>query len=569
MYNASALFKEYCSQSDREFNVKAIVNGVDYLNTSVVEFDVEDSIIPSEDFTIGTVITSRLTIKLRTSDTIATNAKIQPFVQMNGTSGITEWVPLGTFYIDTRSYQNSVWTFVCYDKLILSQQTYVSALTYPVSMQLVWNEICAQLGYASDSSVKINSNYQVPYKDEDITIHDMLGYIASAHGASVRMTKDEKVAWVSFSTSPTRTTLAASDYFTEHETNPLKTYTALKLTYNTVGETLTTGSGDADHTLSFYNPYMTQAMLDALLPTFNGFSYLPYTMDWRGYPYLEIGDSITITRRDGTTYNSLILTNKASYKGGLKVTSTAPSYSPQRSETDYKGSIKQQIAAAGGIKEDTPYYGVTIGRKNGLKITRSDGVTEAIFNSDLLQISKNGAPVFFADSNGDLHLAGVLEAVTIKAGQVIGDQNDAILKIGVSGGSINTGVDTTVGVSNRAAIRLVPGSLKGNTSPGYIQVLEDGSIYFYKDDGTGIPFAYIKPDGTTNLISTSGGSGSNYFIYKMYSDVIALASYLMATPTENLSVVFDQQCGFTLTEMLRLPSYAINTPTETLTVTLT
>lgn len=591
MYNVSALFKQYCSQSDREFNVKASVNGVDYLNTSVVEFDIEDSIIPSEDFTIGTVITSRLTIKIRTSDTIATNAKIQPFVQMNGTSGVTEWMPLGAFYIDTRSYQNGVWTFVCYDKLILSQQTYVSSLTYPVSMESVWNEICLQLNYTSDSSVKINSSYEVPYKDEDITIHDMIGYIASAHGASVRMTKDEKVAWVSFSTNPTRTSLAASDYFTEHETNPLKTYTSLTLTYNTDGETLTSGSGDADHTLSFYNPYMTQAMLDALLPMLNGFSYMPFAMNWRGCPYLEIGDSLTVTRRDGTTFPTIILTNKASYKGGLKVNSTAPSYSPQRSETDYKGSIWQQIRAAnsGNVKTDTPYYGVTIGRANGIKVEKSDGSGKLLLNSDTIEMDgAGGTPVFKLDATGILQIAaavhmlqgstidwntvtpptasqvgavslvdlqndlqnyittgnlsdtlknymthgdfttqigqdyivtgkiaaeqiaaGTITGILIKAGTIIGDDNDAILNVGLTGGSINTGVDQTPNVADRAAMRLVPGTLSG-TNHGYMQVLEDGSIYFY--DGSGNEFAYIHPDGSTNL-SSSGGGGAAEFDY--------------------------------------------------------
>ena len=67
-------------------------------------------------------------------------------------------------------------------------------------------------------------------------------------------------------------------------------------------------------------------------------------------------------------------------------------------------------------------------------------------------------------------------------------------------------------------------------------------IYFYKDDGTGNAFAYIHPDGTTNLTSTSGGSGSNYFIYKMYSDTIQFSNYKMVAPSEFLSAFLDPQC---------------------------
>lgn len=410
MYPVSTLFEQYMVQSDRQFEIKAVVGLTAYDNTSVIEFDIEDSVIPSEEFTLGTVISSRLTISIRTADTIPTNAKVSPFVRLNGISGYTEWAPLGSYYIDSRTYQNNVWKFTCFDKLILSQQPYVSNLVYPISMALVFEELCSQLDYDIDPSLVINPAYMIPYKDEDITMREMFGYIASAHAASVRLTKDELLTFVKYLPGAPQTNILASDYFKANETNPLKTYTALKLTYNTDGETLTAGSGDSDHTLSIYNPFMDQGILDTVMATVNGFSYMPFTMEWKGRPDLEIGDSVTVTRRDGSTFPSIILTNKVSYKGGLKTTSTAPSYSPQRSETDYKGSIKQQIVAAArsGIIPDEPYYGVTLGRLHGLKIERSDGISKATFNSDLLEIRRNGSPVFEVNELGKVELTDIV-----------------------------------------------------------------------------------------------------------------------------------------------------------------
>ena len=103
----------------------------------------------------------------------------------------------------------------------------------------------------------------------------------------------------------------------------------------------------------------------------------------------------------------------------------------------------------------------------------------------------------------------LLEGVTIKAGTIIGESNSNVINFGTDGASINTSTDSTQGMSDRAAMRIVPGSVQGITTPGYIEVLEDGMIAFYKNDGSGNNFAWIKPDGTTNLHS-SGESGVSY-----------------------------------------------------------
>ena len=406
----SELLALYLSSSSREFEIKAVVGGIIYDDTSVVEFDIEDSIIPSEDFTLGAVISSKLTIKLRTSDAVPSNSSIAPYVRLTGRRGPTEWIELGKYYIDTRGYQDNVWMFTCYDKLILSQQLFVSSLVYPATMADVYAELCGQLALTSDSSVVINPTYMISYKDLDITMHDMLGYIASAHGASVRLTKDtEQINFVKFNPAVTKIPILTSDYFKAQQTNPLKTYTAVCLTYNTDGETLTAGAGDSDHTFNIYNPFMDQGMLNSVLATINGFSYMPFTMDWKGNPTLDIGSAIIVTQRDGTTFPSLVLTNNASYKGGLKASVTAPSYSPQRSETDYKGGLKKYVAdqVSKALTPDVPYYGVTIGRAKGLNIKRSDGVSEATFNSDIINMKRNGVNIFDVNDEGWLELTGV------------------------------------------------------------------------------------------------------------------------------------------------------------------
>jgi len=119
----------FLSRPSRELEVQAVINNTTYDKTEVISFDIEDSLIPSEEFVLGSVISSKLTISLRTGDTIPSNATVSPYVRLKGPEGVTEWVALGKYYIDTRGNQNNVWTFTCFDKIILSQQTFVSSLT--------------------------------------------------------------------------------------------------------------------------------------------------------------------------------------------------------------------------------------------------------------------------------------------------------------------------------------------------------------------------------------------------------------------------------------------------------
>ena len=338
MYDVSALFKNYVTQPGREFETKAIVGGVTYDKTAVVEFDIEESLIASEEFLLGTTIASKLQITIRTTNTITDDAKVEPFVRLNGDSGYTDWVPLGSYYIDSKSYQDGIWHLTCFDKLVESQKLYVSSLAYPATMAAVFAEICSQLSYAVDSSVIINPTYMIAIKPVDTSSRDMLGYIAAAHAACVRMTKDNKIAFVKFATGENPTSITASDYYKLTQTNPLKVYTGFILTIDNTLPTFSAGWGEGP--LKIFNPYMTDDILDDVFGVLSGLSYTPFAMDWKGRPDLEVGDPVTVTRRDGTTFPSIIFTAKSTYKGGLKSTITAPAYTPQKSDTTYTGSLK-------------------------------------------------------------------------------------------------------------------------------------------------------------------------------------------------------------------------------------
>lgn len=394
MKAVSTTFQNLSKSHSRKVETQAIINSTVYPSSKIISFLIEDALTSTDEYTIGEVLPSKLTLKLNTSDIIPPNATIEPQVRFLDTDANSEWLSLGYFKIDRRT-KGTVLEFEALDRLIETNQPFNSSLDYPNTMVNVFNEILSLLGFTTDSSISINPLYEVPYKDEDITIHDMLSFIASAHGANIKMVGLNKIGfkkWQGYSTSEA---ITKKDYMDFKETNEVKTYTRIECIYNSSGEYLESGTGSDDETISFYNPYITEEIMTSLLTMYNGFAYQPYNISWRCRPYLEVGDSLAITNNEGTIVNSLVISKTENYVGGISGILSASSSSEQESEYQYEGSLTRSVRKA--IKADEPYYGVTMGRTNGIQVKRSDNLSEMTLNSDTWEVLVEGQPVLYID----------------------------------------------------------------------------------------------------------------------------------------------------------------------------
>lgn len=440
MFLISPIYADYLKRPDREFIVKAIVGSEEYDDTKIVDFSIENSLSLTDGFAIGTAIPSKLTIKLRTNEVIPANARIMPYLSlsMRGMTWLqaqypwedmkvswtgtgTDWLPLGEFFVDDREKVNDVWTFVCYDKLVFADAAYVSSLTYPATQRAVFNEICNRLGWTYDNSVVINANYRIQAGPAGYTMRQVLQYIAAANSASLYIDKAGTVKFKRFTASDEPVfEMTTFDYSSVRQTNPVKTYTRVVVTYNTEDELqYEAGTGDDNHTLFLENPFMTQAMVNDLRATLNGFSYLPLTMRAQGYPQLEQGDVIAFEQQEGTSwdetvstwedtqipwdgivrYRSLILHQVFRFAGGLSMTLEAPSVSEQQSEFKVDGTLTTAVNKLNkeAVKEGKSYYGATLTRTEGLTIEREDHLSKVILNSDKMSFQANGQDAIYFD----------------------------------------------------------------------------------------------------------------------------------------------------------------------------
>jgi hypothetical protein len=570
-------------ERDRQFAVKATIDGVDYDNKKIVDFEIDNSLVLGEEFEIGTAVLSKLVIKLKTSDTIAPNAKIVPYLAMiiNG-ERVTDWYPMGEFYVDSREQIKDVWAFTCYDKLVRADVPYISALTYPTTQQAVWDEICTSLGFAYDSSVVINPSYMIQAGPAGYRKRQVLGYIASANSASAYIAKDGTLCFRRFSAADVPViALTESDYMRAKQLNPVKTYTKVVVTYNTEdGLTYEAGSGDENHTLYVENPFATQAITNDLYARLNGFSYTPVSMDARGYPGIEAGDRIRYGVYVGTPtwetadmawedadfswdgYKSggetLALHTVFSFRGGLKMSIEAPSKSEQKSEFIVEGTLSQQVNRLNqnALKLGRSYFGATITRTEGLIVEKEDHSSKVTLNSDELKWEVGGVKRLHYDAVADkLKFGGTLEAAdgifsgTISASDIIGGTIEgANISTGASYPRVEISSDDTLvraafSETEYIAIEALNSTYGSPTltfvSGSYLSGIRQENDTFVIGSPTG-PIS-LSSNGQMSLIASSGAltaSSSGGFILDIVSEINSKAdSFVGLTDTVDLTSI--------------------------------
>jgi len=94
---------------------------------------------------------------------------------------------------------------------------------------------------------------------------------------------------------------------------------------------------------------------------------------------------------------------------------------------NFTGAVSSALEAR--IKEGQPYYGVTIDRENGIKIERSDGASQALFNSDLFTMRAliDGVMkdrIYFDPVKGDYVFDGALGADAVFTDSLYAEQGD-------------------------------------------------------------------------------------------------------------------------------------------------
>lgn len=195
-------------------------------------------------------------------------------------SGTTvTWTKMGKFKILPGDIENRLGfsTFTAYDKMYYkTKDIYYSTLSYPgpEDNPTKMNDVLAEIGRKSGLTVPdltvgpfVNPAVPADYLTE-YTLRDALGYIASYQGMNAYIDSDgDTVVFKWF----TQSTYNVDGHYANVPYADEKDVVIEKLIASTGEENIQAGSGSDG--LVFNNPLMTSERLEAMLPTFENFTY--------------------------------------------------------------------------------------------------------------------------------------------------------------------------------------------------------------------------------------------------------------------------------------------------------
>lgn len=368
------------------------------------------------------------------SSNVPRMATVVPAYRLVNGNTTSEWITLGTFYIDTRSVNKSTGalSLYCYDRMLIADgaggASYADVTGFdewPQTMSAVVNEIASIMGVTVDSRTSINSGtgYNVDYPN-DLTMREVLGYIAVAHCGNWCITPDNKLRLIPL-------TGGNGSYNLGSATGSLKAaeklagYTGVTVYWD--DEDAYDAGTDTGMTIVADCPWATQETANGMLTAISGYQYQPYTASGAFADLaLELGDSLTVGLT-GQTITGPCFSIDITCDVIEAMDISAPGEAEVDHEYPYTDYVDRSLKRRVGLGQ--AYYGVTISRRAGIEIKRSDGNSEALFNSDLftMRAKIDGVMkdrIYFDPVTGDYVFDGRLGADAVFTDSLYAEQGD-------------------------------------------------------------------------------------------------------------------------------------------------
>ena len=321
MQNTSTTYQTLLAGTHRK-EVRLIINdNLIFGEGEIFSMSVDGALFGANTLSFGGCVSREIRVKfLPGSAAIPRMAKLQPQVRLTNGTTTSEWIPKGTFYIDTREYDRETGTLTLtgYDAMLKAEATYIAegyVGTWPRPMDDVATEICGLLGLTMDSRTDLEEwDVQLP---TGYSMREVLGGIAAAHAGNWIITDEGKLRLIRaadmISSAVSVVGRNASTYKDDEAFQPIT-----HVTVDVGGEFVVESAAATDNgrLLRVSCPWGTQAIADDILSSLNGFVYQPYEASGALLdPAVEIGDRVTINGINGLlavqtlTFNSLCLSD--------------------------------------------------------------------------------------------------------------------------------------------------------------------------------------------------------------------------------------------------------------------
>lgn len=298
----------------------------------------------SSDLTIGNAQSSSITFSIYEDAIDLENREMVLFEGLEVSEGNIEYIQIGIFKITSATAEEGKTSYTGYDRMYSSMEmTYVPKLKYPSKDINIVKEICTQAGITFVESTMDDKTISIATDPKGYTRREMLGYLAARQGRNAVINSQGQLEFRWYKDADY--TIRPTKYYE----NGLKFTTSKAFKVEKIvcevatdndSKTLTSGSGTMAINIS--NPFMTQAVLDAVYKKIGGFTYRPLTVECLGDWRLEVGDIVKVTS-NGVEYSAPITSIVYDCDGGLKCSIESCGQSDTNNSINPTGPITSQM----------------------------------------------------------------------------------------------------------------------------------------------------------------------------------------------------------------------------------
>ena len=278
------------------------IDGKPYAAQDIVSCEIERNLLENT-AEVGNATAAVLTLEISQGEAIPKRAKVVVQYRLALDDARTDYIPKGTYWINTREKDGCYLKLTCYDAMLMAQQDYLGDVTaddWPQQETACVTEIAQRIGVEIDPRTQIGTgdNHQVSMP-VGRTMREVLEQIAAANGGNWCITPAGKLLLVPFAgTGDVLPAVSGAP-----DCGDVQAITGVRVVRNDTDTPLLAGD-ETGTVLEVENENGTQALADELAKKLAGLQYAPYTCDQRYIdPVAEAGDKITVGSVVCVAYN--------------------------------------------------------------------------------------------------------------------------------------------------------------------------------------------------------------------------------------------------------------------------
>ncbi len=194
MRATSDLYKRLLADPGHVKEQRITINGEVYDESRIVSAESYGGAFERDSLCIGSAVSRQADVNVCMPGDVPAGAEVRLSCRLTLGDESSEWVPKGTFYVDTpeTDSETGVLSLHCFDAILKAEIPWEpdQDLVFPMSMPEAMRVTAAIVGVEIDPRTELNEAYTIDYPATDTTIRQIWRWIAAAHGGNWTVTEE-------------------------------------------------------------------------------------------------------------------------------------------------------------------------------------------------------------------------------------------------------------------------------------------------------------------------------------------------------------------------------------------